>query len=74
MAQNSILREPGHIDPLILYLLEIISYNPTLERVGVSNEYISYGQSSTHKASFEIELDPLNFNIVSKLPSNNLNL
>jgi hypothetical protein len=74
MARNTILRETSHIDPLILYLLEIISYNPILERVGVSNGYISHEQSSSHKVFFEIELEPLNFNIVSKPSSNNLNM
>jgi hypothetical protein len=44
-------------------MLEIITYNPTLERVGASNRYISHGQSSSLKASFEIELGPLDFNI-----------
>ena len=44
-------------------MLEIITYNPTLERVGASNRYISHGQSSSHKASFEIELGLLDFNI-----------
>ena len=43
-------------------MLEIITYNPTLERVGASNRYISHGQSSSYKASFEIELGPLDFN------------
>jgi hypothetical protein len=43
-------------------MLEIITYNPTLERVGASNRYISHGQSSSLKASFEIELGPLDFN------------
>jgi hypothetical protein len=47
-------------------VLEIITYNPTLERVRVSNKYISHGQSSSHKASFEIELGPLDFNMVSE--------
>ena len=48
-------------------MLEIITYNPTLERVGVSNRYISHGQSSSLKASFEIELGALDFNMVSEL-------
>ena len=39
--------------------LDII--NPILERVGVNNGYISYEQSSSHKASFEIELGLLDF-------------
>jgi hypothetical protein len=47
-------------------MLEIITYNPTLERVGASNRYISHGQSSSLKASFEIELGPLDFNMVSE--------
>jgi hypothetical protein len=45
-------------------LLEIITYNLTLERVGASNRYISHGQSSSLKAFFEIELGPLDFNMV----------
>ena len=48
-------------------MLEIIPYNPILKRVGVSNRYISYGQSSSHKVSFEIEFGPLDFNILNKL-------
>jgi hypothetical protein len=47
-------------------VLEIIPYNPILERVGVSNKYISHGQFSSHKASFEIEFGPLDFNILNK--------
>lgn len=50
---------------MLFLLLDII--NSTLERVGVSNEYISHGQSLSYKVSFEIELGPLNFNMVSKL-------
>ena len=52
---------------VILELLEIITYNPTLERVGASNRYISHGQSSSLKTSFEIELGSLDFNMVSEL-------
>ncbi|GMY31491.1 autophagy-related protein 18f-like isoform X1 [Fagus crenata] len=47
-----------------MVLLEIITYNPTLERVGASNRYKSHGQSSSLKASFEIELGPLDFNMI----------
>ena len=49
-------------------MLEIITYNPTLERVGMSNRYISHGQSSSLKTFFEIELGPLDFNMVSEPP------
>ena len=54
---------------LIIYFfeLEIIPYNPILKRVGVSNKYISYGQSSSHKVSFDIKFGPLDFNILNKL-------
>ena len=45
-------------------MLDII--NPTLKGIGVSNGYISYGQSSSHKASFEIELGSLDFSNVNK--------
>ena len=47
-------------------MLEIIPYDSTLERVGVSNGYISHGQSLSHKVSFEIEFGPLDFNILNK--------
>jgi hypothetical protein len=47
-------------------VLEIIPYDSTLERVGVSNGYISHGQSLSHKVSFEIEFGPLDFNILNK--------
>ena len=45
-------------------MLEIISHNTTLERVGISNRYINYEQFSSHNAFFEIELGPLDFNKV----------
>jgi hypothetical protein len=41
-------------------------YYPTLEIVGVDNEFIR--QSSSLKVSFEIELGPLDFNMVSEPP------
>ncbi len=49
-----------------LMVLDII--NPILKRDGVSNGYISHEQSSSHKASFEIELGLLDFIL---LKSNN---
>ena len=41
-------------------------YYPTLEIVGVSNGFIRPWQSSSLKASFEIELGPLDLNMVSE--------
>ena len=43
-------------------MLEIISHNTALEKIGMNNGYINYKQLSSHKVSFKIELGLLNFN------------